>query len=193
MIEAYVFGYGSLANPDDWIWDLLADDPHYGRLEGFTRTWRMAFDNCSPDRDHKYYVDERGQRYSGAVASLGLVENPFAWVNGVALPVDKAALRLIDQREASGYLRTGDLRQRFNVDLPARLLTYLPTETALRTYRFHLAAGSVALPEDYWIQCHRAFSFLAPDGWDEFLLTTESLGCPRIKLELRRVAGEAGL
>lgn len=74
-VVGYVFGYGSLADPSDWLIAPRSDLPNgvYGTLDGFCRHWDVALRNDDSIHDHKYYRDaDSGERVEGFVATLGV-------------------------------------------------------------------------------------------------------------------------
>jgi hypothetical protein len=109
---AFVFGYGSLAQPG-------AGRPL--RLAGWRRVWGVAMDNRVTIPGYKYYLDEAGGRPAVRVAFLDVVPDPAACVDGVVVEV--ADLHWLDARErnyrrveAAGlWLYTGleEARERF--------------------------------------------------------------------------------
>ena len=85
---AFVFGYGSLAEPG-------AGRPL--RLAGWRRVWGVAMDNRVTIPGYKYFLDRAGARPTVCVAFLDLVPDPAACVDGVVLEV--AELGGLDARE----------------------------------------------------------------------------------------------
>jgi hypothetical protein len=85
---AFVFGYGSLAQPG-------AGRPL--RLAGWRRAWGVAMDNRVTIPGYKYYLDGAGGRPDVRVAFLDVVPDPAACVDGVVFEV--ADLDALDARE----------------------------------------------------------------------------------------------
>jgi hypothetical protein len=56
-------------------------------------------DNTVTIPGYKYYLDPDDTRPDVCVAFLDLEEAPDAWVNGICMPVNAAALRALDDRE----------------------------------------------------------------------------------------------
>ena len=85
---AFVFGYGSLAEPG-------AGRPL--RLAGWRRVWGVAMDNRVTIPGYKYFLDGAGGRPAVCVAFLDVVPDPAAGVDGVVFEV--ADLDALDGRE----------------------------------------------------------------------------------------------
>lgn len=183
MQIGYVFGYGSLASKEDWLLQNLPGEMLYGCLQGYRRTWRVAFDN-SVARG-KYYLHPNGSRYLGAVATLGIDKGGFC--NGVAIPVSEELLCMLDKREEGLYKRISLPIEAFSEPLEADFWTYYPTDEARMCYE----NSSPVLPEDYLQVCQQAF--ISWGGWELFLSTTDPLVCPLLPLELYREPGWAGI
>lgn len=108
----FVFGYGSLTARPGLIGSReLKESGFVADLAGLRRTWGVAMDNRRDLPGYKYYTDAQGQRPDVFVAYLDLVPahpvpgDAGATVNGLCLPVDEAALALLDRRERN-YERT---------------------------------------------------------------------------------------
>ena len=99
----FVFGYGSLtARPGPVPTRELKEHGFVADLTGLRRAWGVAMDNRNDLPGYKYYTDAGGRRPEVFVAYLDLVVAPAdggAAVNGVCLPVDAAALEVLDRRE----------------------------------------------------------------------------------------------
>jgi hypothetical protein len=67
-------------------------------------------DNTVTVPGYNYYLEADGSRPDVCVAFLDLVEAPDAWVNGICMPVNEAALRALDDRERN-YERVDVTRQ----------------------------------------------------------------------------------
>lgn len=144
---AYIFGYGSLVNRNDWMYDYPREDaPIYGHLHNHLRHWNTAIDNSAPDKDHKHYLDATGRRFPGQIAMLALDENKGSACNGMAIPVDEKLLAMCDTREM-GYIRTADVREHFSEDLDKPLLTYLSSDLSKENFRKGVRENSLAVPK----------------------------------------------
>ena len=149
---------------------MLVDDPLYGRLGSFTRSWTVV--RNQPEGDPGCFTDHNGDRHAGTIALLDLLGNPFSWVNGVALPIDLSGLSELDHEHAGRYERSADLSAVFEERVRGPLYAYLPLDNGIDEER-------AVIPDSYWNDCQVTFSFLAEDGWQEFLLTTETPPYPR--------------
>ena len=85
---AFVFGYGSLAQPGAG---------RSLRLPGWRRVWGVAMDNRVTIPGYKYFLDGVGGRPAVCVAFLDVVPDPAAHVDGVVFEV--ADLGDLDARE----------------------------------------------------------------------------------------------
>jgi hypothetical protein len=89
-MAGHVFGYGSL----------VATAPRPATLRGHRRVWGVAMDNRVAVPGYKVYERPDGTRPPVAVAFLDLEADAASpGVNGALLPVDDAALALLDARE----------------------------------------------------------------------------------------------
>lgn len=190
-VVGYVFGYGSLAHPQDWALQGLPVKAIYGHLSGYRRTWQVALENADPRYDHKHYK-HKGERIECAVATLGIYSCPSGPpCNGLAIPVTKSRLDLLKQREIS-YQMSEDISNLFSQDLPLPLWAYVPSKESYQIYRRN--ENNVFLPESYLSYCQEAFAYWDPSGgWRDFLVSTDPLPCPLLDLRLWRAAGKAGL
>jgi hypothetical protein len=195
-IVGYIFGYGSLADPEDWLIAPRSDLPEgvYGVLEGFCRHWDVALKNDHSRHDHKYYKDsDSGDRVEGYVATLGISAEPGAWCNGVAVPVDSDLLAKFDKREGLLYDRSADIRDKFSQHLERPLWAYVPDQAALDSFENGLSTESVWLPVEYYERVREVFDTLDESGLHSFEASTRDLRCPLRKMELHRAPGDLGI
>lgn len=64
-VIGYVFGYGSLVNPEDLLVKSLVPEESsaiVGKISGFRRNWQAAMGNFHHTSNHKHYLDAHGQR-----------------------------------------------------------------------------------------------------------------------------------
>jgi hypothetical protein len=184
----YVFGYGSLVDPDDHLYLGRSIKPVYGSLEGFERHWRLAFDNLDPRRDRKHYL-EQGNRYRGHISMLGITPLRGACCNGLAIPVDRGLSTQIQEREGRLYSRSDDLRDRFTIPLDRPLVTYIPIPSGRDLYYRALDRETLALPSSYVETVERAFSSLGEGAFQEYLKTTQAPRAPLRQLDFFRQPG----
>lgn len=163
MNLVYVFGFDAAVHPENPIWDELEDDPLYGRLSGMVRSWVSVANG--DEGSSELYLDVRGERFPGRIARLTMADNPYTWVNGVAMPMSENSAEELDGEHAGRFRRSNDLRAFFNARLKGPLFAYLPIGKE--------ADGEAVIPEIYWHRCQETFAFLDDEGWPEFLLTTE--------------------
>lgn len=182
---AYIFGYGSLLHPEDWVMGESSGEVFYGHLENHWRSFEVGIDNMNSQYDQKHYL-ERGRRANCIIGTLGIWPEEGSFVNGAAIPVGYELLQRIDQRERS-YIRSGDLREFFSMDLPRPLLTYYPKEENYQLYLRGREEGRIFLPRRYWDYCAEAFRFYG--GEEDFYRLTEEADYPTKNLEFYRARG----
>lgn len=196
-VIGYVFGYGSLADPDDWLIkrDRAGYLPSiYGHLSGYRRHWNLAMENGSSGHDHKYYVDvTSGERLAGWVATLGVEIAQGMHCNGVAVAVDDQRLAWFDQREGALYERVLLAASAFTPQLDLPLWTYIPAEAALANFQLGCRQDNVFLPEDYFYAIEELFAERGAQALAEYRASTGSPDCPLRKLALIRAPGDAGI
>ena len=191
---AYVFGYGTLADPSDPLVQRAAGarEPIRGCLDGFRRRWNAAVENLAPSTDHKYYVDRSdGSRPDLVVVSLNIERRPGVVVNGIALPIDDAYLRLFDQREH--FLERVEVGASFSVPLDLPLWTYTATSKSLAVFSAAVAEGRAVVRRSYIERVEAAFRRLGPEAWRDYERSTLPPECPIADLEIVRAAGDAGI
>lgn len=169
MVIAYIFGYGSLVNPDDWAVQESPGQAVYGWLQAHYRHFRVGIDNQSPDYDDKHYLYQ-GQRAQCIIGTLGINPRAGSRVNGLAIPVDQRLFERISAREKS-YFLSPDLRELFSAPLQHPLFTYYPRRVNQQLYVSGRQTKNIFLPQSYLDYCWRGFS--AYQEGPEFLSSTE--------------------
>jgi len=106
--DLYVFGYGSLADRDHmekFLHRPLQDTGDFvpATLLGFRRAWNVSMENMDTVAGYKYYIDldaeQDDQRLDGAVAFLGIRDDPAHEVNGALVRITRGDLQTLDKRE----------------------------------------------------------------------------------------------
>ena len=115
-------------------------------LPGFARRWGVAMDNARDLPGYKHYRLADGTRPAVFVAFLDIVRRPGAAVTGVCLPVDEAALAVLDLRERN-YVRR-DVTARFR-DVPGRVWTYAGSPAGRARLRRARARGRAVISAEY--------------------------------------------
>lgn len=196
-ILGYVFGYGTLADPNDWLLTRYPGefaDPTYVFINDYRRHWDVAADNAAPDHDSKYHVDiATGERPDIFVAALGLELLAGSTCNGVAIPVDDERLRWFDQREAKLYDRIVVEPQRISEPLGGTLWTYFPKPEALAAFEKGLRHEAAFAPRYYTEGVVAAFAARGEQALVAYLASTRPPRCPVRDLELFRAPGDAGI
>ena len=189
---AYIFGYGSLVDPNDFLISQYPDaEKIYGILDGYERHWEIAIDNMSPATDHKYYVDsETGERHNGYVGMLGLEKSPGAVCNGVAILADQELFDDIQRRETSIYSISDDLRDSFSTPLDYPLYTYLASPEG---YSNRSEAETLVIPRGYSETVEAAFESLGAKELETYLETTRRSSAILLDLDLFRLPGKEGI
>ncbi len=166
----YVFGYASLVAIED-----AAALP--GRLRGFRRRWGVAMNNWEGGEEVKHFLDpETGERPRIRVAYLDIYEQAGGAVNGLALPVDRERLRVLDEREIN-YQRV-EVTEAFEGTAQGRVFTYIGLDAARERCRQGTADGDVFVSCDYAAGVRLAFERLGADALAEFDQTTDPLALP---------------
>ncbi len=196
-ILGYVFGYGTLADPNDWLLARFPgefDPPVYLFVEGFRRHWDLAAANIDPDHDHKYHADagsdERPDIY---VAALGLEPAEGIRCNGVAIPVDETRLGWFDQREGRLYDRIVIKPERISEQLDGPLWTYYPKDSAAEDFAEGMKLGTAFVPAYYLERMNTAFGNRDEKALADYHASTREPRCPVRDLELVRAPGDAGI
>jgi hypothetical protein len=187
----YVFGYGTLADAADPLvlrtrWPLESMDGH---LRGFRRRWRAAMENRAPLNDHKHYVDPDGTRPDICVVTLDISPGDGD-VNGIALPVDEAALMALDRRELR-YDRI-DVTHAFSAVLGASVWTYTAKAEARLRYAASAARGRAFVRRGYLERVERTFRGLGEQAWSDYRASTDPPDVPLRHLEHLHVGVELG-
>src|SRR5438445_2421911 len=86
LMTDYVFGYGSLINPDSRKLTGPTGEPIPVRVRGLERSWNVV---VTKDK----------------MTALGVIRRRGALTNGVLVPLPESQLAVFDQRE-EGYVRT---------------------------------------------------------------------------------------
>lgn len=184
----YVFGYGSLADPTDHLYQERNITPIYGILDGFERHWRVAFDNMEPNRDNKHYLVD-GERYEGYISMLGATPESGSRCNGVAIPVDAELADLFETREGNLYRLSEDLRDLFSVKLDLPLRTYIPLDSGMDLYDREISKRNVALPSSYVDLVETAFRARGEEAHSIYLESTEHPAGEILAMEFYRKPG----
>ncbi len=170
----YVFGYGSL---------VAAPGSMVRRLPGFRRVLGVAMDNSVDLPGYKYFRDPRdGSRPEVFVAFADLVEAPDGAppVNGVCVPVDAAALEILDARERQ-YVRTDVTSWLENP--PGRTWAYLGSEAGRERFALAVAAGRAVVVRGYVETVQAGFRAFGPAEHRAFVASTDLSGVPVVALE----------
>lgn len=196
-VLGYVFGYGTLADPSDWLLRRYPGefaDPIYLAIDGLRRHWDLAAANADPSHDHKYHVDaDTGAREDIFVAALGLEHAEGVACNGVAIPVDRERLAWFDRREGLLYDRIAIEPERIGERLDGTLWTYFPKPSALADFEQGLRRGTAFVPRYYVESVPAAFAARGADALAAYRASTREPRCPLRDLELVRAPGDAGI
>lgn len=196
-ILGYVFGYGTLADPNDWLLRRHPgefEDPTYVLIDGFRRHWDLAARNTAAEHDHKYHADAgTSERPDIYVAALGLEQVEDVACNGVAIPVDAERIGWFDRREGLLYDRVEVPPERINDSLDGVLWTYLPKPSALAAFEQGLRDGTAFVPRYYVDSVPAAFAARGNEALDAYRESTRTPRCPVRDLKLVRAEGDAGI
>jgi hypothetical protein len=177
-MAAHVFGYGSL----------VAGARHLAVLRGHRRVWGVAMDNRVAVPGYKVYEEPGGSRPAVDVAFLDLEEDATATaVNGALVPVDHAALTILDRRE----------RQYHRVDVAAHVdpapagpvWAYVGRVEGRSRVARGRRRGSVVVQRAYHDLVDRCFASLGPQQHAAYRETTEPVPFPLADLVRVDLAG----
>lgn len=174
-MREWVFGYASLVH------DYAGGDSVLCSLGGHRRVWGVAADNSRVLPGYKVYLSRRdGSRPAVYVAFVDIAPDPDTVVEGVALPVDQAALGALDLRERN-YDRTDvtDLVE----GVEGRVWTYVGSQDGRRRLQRGRAAGTAVVSRDYVDKVHEGFKRLGGDHYDRFLGSSSLADLPAWDLE----------
>jgi hypothetical protein len=147
----HIFGYASLVG--DW-----AGEGTLARLRGYRRSFGVATDNTVAIPGYKMYLRRSdGVRPAVFVAFVDIHPDPHTTVNGLARPVDAAALELLDRRERN-YDRIDVTDEIDGVD--GRVWTYRGKEEGRERVRRGMAEGRVVVSRDYIERVRAGFEAL---------------------------------
>ncbi len=193
----YVFGYGTLADPSDWLLQRYPGqfaEPTYLSLDGFRRHWDLAAANCASEHDHKYHVDAAtSMREDIYVAALGLEKEEGCACNGVAIPVDGERLAWFDRREGMLYDRIAIEPERLTERLDGDVWTYFPKPAALAAFEQGRRESTVFVPSYYVEMVPAAFAARGPAALAAYRASTREPRCPVRDLKLVRAPGDRGI
>lgn len=184
-MSAYIFGYGSLLNPNDWVIEKSTGDSVYGFLSDHQRHFEIVINNQDPNLDQKHYL-EQGTRPDYIIGSLAISPSLGFQTNGLAIPVSSDLLKLINLRERN-YFLSNDISHLFSCKLPGPLFTYYPKNKNHDLYLIGKKEGRIFLPRSYLDYCLEGFS--VHDGESDFLSLTKILDYPLKDLDFYRSPG----
>jgi len=179
----YVFGYGSLVAIAPLArflgrTSLAAEDYVLCRLNGFRRSWNIAWDNSIEAPGYAHYVDrETGERYPGHVVVLNIRPDSSSAVNGIAFRVTPEELARLDRRERN-YDRV-EVTDLLDTALPAPVWTYRGKSEAEARYRRGLARGDAVINRAYREAVAAGFRSHGDDHYAAYRASTDR---PRVAL-----------
>jgi cation transport regulator ChaC len=187
----WVFGYGSLVDPNETNENGLGVEPFMGSLIGYRRAWNVAMHNTSDVNDHKYYRDSlTGERTDIYVVFLNVYPSPGDEVNGVLIPVDESLLDEFDRREVN-YARL-DVTTSIRPASAEPVWTYTATEAGVERYRRGQRESRAFVSAQYYTLCEVAFENRGPDAVTQYRKSTDACEVPLKKLDLIRRPGATG-
>jgi hypothetical protein len=130
-------------------------------------------DNTVTIPGYKYYLDADNTRPDLCVAFLDLAQEPGAWVNGICVPVNEAALHALDERERN-YERV-DVTHSVE-PLIGRTWAYAGREDSRRRFAEASSGRRAVVPGAYLEVVERGFR--AVGEWDEFEASTGGVQPP---------------
>jgi hypothetical protein len=187
----YVFGYASLADPEDPLVrrTVGGSAARFGSVPG-RRRWTAGMSNREPVNDHKHYVDpDTRERPDVVVVTLSLDPGTDE-VQGVAIPVTHDELRHFDRRELR-YDRVA-LEGFRGAELDAPLWTYTAHAKARADLAAALRDGRAVLSDEYVRRVRRAFARRGDAVLAAYLASTDEPALPRRRLEHLHLGVERG-
>jgi cation transport regulator ChaC len=169
MNDTWVFGYGSLVSPTSiarTIGRPVERSAGFAaaRLHGFGRRWNYGSMHQRGDWHGPHGLVEQG-----IVVSLGVERSDREACNGAVVRVTGEELDLLDWRERD-YERT-DVSDNVVVEtgeLQARIVTYVPRQTAIDRYRTARDELRAAIRYSYVTIVDEAFAALGGGHLDEY-------------------------
>jgi hypothetical protein len=152
------------------------------RMPGHRRVLGVAMDNSVDLPGYKFFRDPRdGSRPDVYVAFADLVEAAGAPpVNGVCIPVDAAALAVLDARERQyGRAEVTALLE----DPPGPTWAYLGSEPGRARFARGMAEGRAVVVRGYVETVQAGFRALGSDEHRAFVASTDLSGVPVVALE----------
>ncbi|PCI49953.1 MAG: hypothetical protein COB49_04400 [Alphaproteobacteria bacterium] len=141
----YIFGYGSLVDPESFRRTRNSDGPVPGdfravKLKGYQRIWNVAMDNSLRLQGYKYYIDLSTKApVDGFVVFLNVIKNQpcengaSTGVFGALIPVKAEDLAKFDARERN-YNRINVTTEIVDVPEGAIVYTYIGKPEACARY-----------------------------------------------------------
>jgi cation transport regulator ChaC len=181
----WVFGYGSLVNPQSFGATLGRDlspgvDFFDAEVRGFGRRWNYGVMHVTG-----VTADASGREVEYTIVALGLVRSGGERINGVVGWVEDAELVELDHRERH-YDRV-DVTDVVTIDgdvgIDARVAVYVPRREAIAHYERARDGGTAAIDQRYWDLVDRAFAARSDEAHATYRATTPAPDVPILPLD----------
>ncbi len=187
----YVFGYGSVVDPDR-LRTFLGRSSfrpghyHFCHVRGYRRTWNIAMDNRVDISGYKYYLDKgTTHRPSLFVTFLNVYASPESRIGGLLFAVSAPELRHLDNRERN-YRRI-DISHQMERPVEGRVWLYRGRPEAEARFRTGQRQGQVVIARAYYRQVHEAFRRFGDPALADYLASTDAPTVPLRDLTVRSV------
>lgn len=177
----WVFGYGSLVDPDSLGTTLqrpvtVGDDFVEAELAGWGRRWNYGVGHVTGS-----WRSSGGELVTdGVIVALGLVASATERTNGIVARVTPEELAYLDHRERD-YDRV-DVTDGVTIALPRigvdRVVTYVPRSSAIERYEAARDAGRAGIRSSYWGLVDAAFAVLGHDRLSRYRSSTPAPDIP---------------
>lgn len=170
--KTYIFGYGSLVNPEDAAQTLghTVKLIYPVKLRGWIRDWSVVVDNTATLRKFTLTDTDGIPNYVIALNVRKREGNELpSDPNGVLIEVTEQDLEMLDGRE-SHYERV-DVTKDISTAVDGKVYTY----TGLKSYMYaqnYAAASEVILPESYMSLVETSFASLGPEMLKQYRTST---------------------
>ncbi len=153
----YIFGYGSLVEPNE-IRQYLTEktDIYYVRAEGFQRVFNVSVNNMQQLEGYKYYLDKNGLRPDIYVTFLNIVRNSNAEILGSVFYINDDKFDVVDKRERN-YDRI-EINQFLDRKFNDIVWAYVGKEKAVRLYEEGKCCNKSVISKKYYDLVFNAFN-----------------------------------
>ena len=159
----YIFGYGSLVDPDNLKRYLDKQDLefHFCKLKHYRRAWNVAMDNSVDLPNYKYYtqiIDGKNERPKVFVTFLNIEKDLNSEVLGILFKVDEGILNKLKMRERNYELM--EVTKDLDIIPNEKVYTFIATKEAKDRFQKGLKTNCAVISKDYLKNVENAYKNL---------------------------------